>query len=392
MAGKDTRVVCLGDPVTDILAHISHAYLRTITNEPGGCIPVPAHEMEELVSSSGLECQHIRLPGGSAANVCKGLAGMAQHMRCSFIGMVGCDSTGAEYGEALLLQGVEPALLTSLSGSPSATSLCLVTPDGQRTMRTCLGASLELRSASQVASGWISPGLRLLHCEGYNLYRPQLALAMAASAKAVGASVSMDLASFELVRNCLPALLELLTSGSLDVIFANEEEAMMLASELGLVEPGASAEAQVAAAQTFLLQHCQVAVTSLGPRGCCAQGRDGEVGLSAACRVSVVDTIGAGDYFTAGFLSAWLQGASLQQCSAAGCAAGSEAVQSVGAQLDPAAILRLQVSLAAIIGSTTLKAAFSRVSLTAEGVESVKEKDQSVLQSSAATVEAVMVA
>lgn len=72
---------------------------------------------------------------------------------------------------------------TSLSGSPSATSLCLVTPDGQRTMRTCLGASLELRSASQVASGWIAPGLQLLHCEGYNLYRPQLALAMAASAK-----------------------------------------------------------------------------------------------------------------------------------------------------------------------------------------------------------------
>lgn len=56
--------------------------------------------------------------------------------------------------------------------------------------------------------------------------------------QAAGASVSMDLASFELVRNCLPALLELLTSGCIDVIFANEEEAMMLASELGLVEKG----------------------------------------------------------------------------------------------------------------------------------------------------------
>lgn len=64
----------------------------------------------------------------------------------------------------------------------------------------------------------------------------------------------------------------------------------------------------------------------------------------------------------------------------------------MGAQLDPAAILRLQVNLASIMGSNTLKAAFSRVSLTAVGVENVKEKDQSLLQSSAATVEAIMVA
>lgn len=73
------------------------------------CLTAPLHHtMSPLLSPL------CSLPGGSAANVCKGLAGMAQHMRCSFIGMVGSDSTGAEYSEALLLQGVEPALLVGV--------------------------------------------------------------------------------------------------------------------------------------------------------------------------------------------------------------------------------------------------------------------------------------
>ena len=67
-----------------------------------------------------------------------------------FLGMVGRDPTGREYKQKLEQQGVEPLLLEATSSSPSACSLCLVTPDGQRTMRTCLGASLELKAASQV--------------------------------------------------------------------------------------------------------------------------------------------------------------------------------------------------------------------------------------------------
>jgi hypothetical protein len=215
------------------------------------------------------------VPGGSAANVMKGLANMlARDSQVRFVGMIGSDTTGQEYLEKLTAEGVEPLLqvgqragcglrsapvsptplptplrsapgappaggraaalpqralhlwrepppappppppsicepapLTAPdlrapapqrcdSGAPSATSLCLVTPDGQRTMRTCLGASLELQSASMLPGSW-SDGCQLLHCEGYCLYRPQLAAEMMRAAKARGALVSMDLASFE---------------------------------------------------------------------------------------------------------------------------------------------------------------------------------------------------
>ncbi|PNH08176.1 putative diflavin flavoprotein A 6 [Tetrabaena socialis] len=188
----------------------------------------------------------------------------------------------------------------------------------------------------------------------------QLAREMMSAARAAGATVSIDLASFELVRNCKEALLGLLQEGLVDLIFANEEEALTLCSELGLAGPDASAEEAVEAAQRFLLSgsggRARVAVTSLGSRGCVARGADGGAGAAPACRVSVVDTIGAGDFFTAGFLTAYLRGGSLQQCCAAGCAAGCEAVQARGAELPPAAFARLNASLGDILATAPLRA------------------------------------
>ncbi|EFJ42029.1 hypothetical protein VOLCADRAFT_119562 [Volvox carteri f. nagariensis] len=359
-------VVGLGDPVMDILANVSAEWLATLTAEPGGCLPVPPDTMEQLLADASTQSELVRIPGGSAANVVKGIAnisGASGAVQCRFVGMVGRDETGAEYRRKLTAQGVEPLLLeiphsgsSSSSSPPSATALCLVTPDGQRTMRTCLGASLELRSAAQLPADW-GAGCRLLHAEGYCLYRPQLAREMMSAARQQGALVSIDLASFELVRNCKDALLALLEDGLVDLIFANEEEAITLCQVLALGPPGSETdpEACVAAAQRFLLSpsggRARVAVTSLGARGCVARGADGEEGASPACRVSVVDTIGAGDFFTAGFLSAYLRGASLQHCCAAGCAAGAEAVQAVGAELPTAAFERLRSSLEAILAT-----------------------------------------
>lgn len=109
----------------------------------------------------------------------KGVANIAGgHASCRFVGMVGADATGAEYRAKLSAQGVAPVLLESGSGAPSACAVCFVTPDGQRTMRTCLGASLELRSCAQLPAGW-SEGCGLLHAEGYCLYRPQVGRAVA---------------------------------------------------------------------------------------------------------------------------------------------------------------------------------------------------------------------
>lgn len=96
---------------------------------------------------------------------------------------------------------VTSCFLQETSEGPTATCLCFVTPDGQRTMRTCLGASAHLSTADQLPAGWCS-GAVLVHCEGYCLYRPQLAREALSRAKQAGALVSIDLASFECVQNC----------------------------------------------------------------------------------------------------------------------------------------------------------------------------------------------
>lgn len=122
-------------------------------------------------------------------------------------------------------------LLQESQAGPTASCLCFVTPDGQRTMRTCLGASAHLSSITMLPNGWTN-GAVLLHCEGYCLYRPQLAHEAMTAAKKAGALVSIDLASFECVANCKAALLQLLQAGLIDMVFANEEEAYALLEEV----------------------------------------------------------------------------------------------------------------------------------------------------------------
>jgi sugar/nucleoside kinase (ribokinase family) len=244
----------------------------------------------------------------------------------------------------------------------------MVTPDGQRTMRTCLGAAAELTSCSQLEPGWAAPAL--LHCEGYVLFKPALARGVMAAAKRAGSLVSLDLASFETVAACRPALMALLREGLVDVVFCNEEEAAALAEgeeggNAGAADDTAAAAdapsrsgggapskaSRVEAAMALVLQHARCCVVSLGARGAVARAADGESGSSPAAAVRVVDTIGAGDLFSSGFLYAYLMGCRLAACCAAGCAAGAEAVQARGAALGGEAWARLRGAVAGLVAA-----------------------------------------
>lgn len=299
-----------------------------------------------------------QVPGGSAANVAKGLALLAaarpepRRHRVRFVGMIGQDALGSQYAAGVRAAGVDPCLVTAASQAPTAQCLCMVTCDAQRTMRTHLGAATELRDGALLPAGW-DAGLQLLHCEGYCLYRPDLARVVMRRARAVGATVSLDLASFEVVSNCLGALTSILEEGLVDILFSNEQEAERLAD---IMRPEGERMAQgsyhthgegsigagwVDAAQAHVLRYCRVSVVSMGAKGCVARDRDGGRGAAPANSVPVVDTTGAGDCFTAGFLHAFIAGAPLDRCCQLACEAGGEAVQVVGAELTEASRKRL---------------------------------------------------
>ncbi|KAL4449369.1 hypothetical protein ABPG77_007013 [Micractinium sp. CCAP 211/92] len=432
------RVYGLGDPVLDIVARVGHELLEQLGAEPGGCLPVTAEEMAVLLALPEVQADMKRVPGGSAANVMKCLASLAgagsspsstddsssnvsssgsasssaggspgARLAVHFVGMVGSDDVAEEYERSISAHGVGPLLLRptpqeahgalpgaaengggSAAALPTATCLCLVTPDGQRTMRTSLGAALQLRQPAQLPpplQGGASAGAArqqadgaqpqqpqhpqqpaaagaaacssapgpwaLLHCEGYCLYRAEVAAAAMRVARAVGARVSLDLASFEVIFSCWARLDELLQEGLVDIVFCNEQEAQALceASGVALSSP-CPAERAVAAAQDSLLSRgASTVVVSRGSRGCTARSVGSSEVHASASKVSVVDTVGAGDFFTAGFLYALLSNASLQACALSGCAAGTAAVQVAGAELGPERLRELRSAIGNIL-------------------------------------------
>lgn len=264
---------------------------------------------------------------------------------------------GAEYKRMLQAHGVHPLLAESISGKATAMCLCLVTPDGQRTMRTYLGAALDMQKA---AEGFPPSNLSLCHFEGYSLYRPGVAVGAMRTVRTAGGRVSLDLASFEVVRNCWKALKDILEAGLVDILFCNEDEAVALGDVAGLLKGEGSHPSSIEShydgkASTieavcgYFLQFVSVVVISRGKDGCTAAARGGHRASVTAADVAVKDTVGAGDFFSAGFLHAWLQNAPLETCARCGCAAGAAAVQATGAELGPTAMQQLQQTVVELL-------------------------------------------
>jgi len=376
-------IVALGDPVTDITHTASRdaivallappapatdaaAAATAVPVEIGGCTQVTRDELARLARAIAHEARVT--PGGSAANVLKGLAAIGGDAsdededgravgRCVFVGGVdGSDDVGKAYRAALERAGVEAKLIEHVNEGReigSARCLCLVDEFGQRTMRTYLGASARTTAEDLPIDAF--DGIDVLHMEGYVLYKPDLVKRACALAKAnPGALVSIDLASFEVVRHCRAALSEVLESGLIDVIFCNEDEARELVSDLH-DEDGANgrgaprpSEAMENAALDYLLRFVKVAACSRGKRGCIARSSTGDIGTSVAEGVDAIDTTGAGDTFTSAFLHAYLRGGTLQQCGDAGCAAGAEIVQVSGAEMSSERWARVREKIRAI--------------------------------------------
>ena len=376
-------IIGLGDPVTDVLHRASRREIVTLLRdgcegdddaddagggaavEIGGCVPVDARRLQRILDAIGGDGgERVRVtPGGSAANVLKCIAKIRQcevgddddddddEDACAFVGGVDAsDDVGIAYERALRKAGVKPALIwhknddkigdgTTTTTVGSARCLCLVDEHGQRTMRTYLGASAQTRAEDLPVD--VLKKAKVLHMEGYALYKPDVVRRACAIAKENGAMVSIDLASFEVVRNCRDALEEALKSGWIDVIFCNEDEARelvavsdgALGNNNGRNAPRPSEEMENEALE-YLLRFVKVATCSRGKRGCVSMNREGEKATSRAEGVDAIDTTGAGDTFTGAFLHALLRGGTLQQCGDAGCAAAAQVVQVRGAEMD----------------------------------------------------------
>lgn len=320
------ELVGVGSPLVDLVLTVDDDFLTSeVGGAKGGMEMVEADTITKLIKKS--RRQPVRAAGGAASNTTVGCANLG--IRTAFIGSCGSDDLAAYYREALTSQGCEPRLVEH-AALPTGQVLSLVTPDAQRTMRTCLGAAVALDPALFTASTFA--GVKVVMLEGYTLFNHDLTRAIARAAKAAGAELALDLASFEVVKANRSVLEELL-SGQADIVFANEDEAAAWS--------GGSPEQ----ALNELASRTRIAVVKLGKDGAwIAQGGE-RVRVGVEPVEQVVDTTGAGDNWAAGFLAGHLRGLPLAQSGRLGALCGAAVVQVMGAQIPAATWARIKGNL-----------------------------------------------
>ncbi|KAL2521120.1 pfkB-like carbohydrate kinase family protein [Forsythia ovata] len=314
--------------LVDHVARVDLSFLSQIHGEPGGSFPVEDEELKIILSEVNA---HIAaaldnasplktIAGGSVANTVRGLAA-GFGVTCGIIGACGNDEQGNLFIENMSSYKIDLSRLR-LKNGPTAQCVCLVDELGNRTMRPCLSSSVKIQANELTREDFKGSKWLVLR---YGVQNLEVIHAAIMIAKQEGVSVSLDLASFEMVRKFRSPLVQLLESGSIDLCFANEDEA----TELLRSEDNAGPEA----ALEFLAERCQWAVVTLGPKGCIAKHGKEVVRVPAIGEAKAIDAIGAGDLFASGFLYGLVKGLSLEECCRVGSCSGGSVTRSLGGEV-----------------------------------------------------------
>ncbi len=309
----------------DILAHVEDSFLhRHVTGEKGGMVLVDDSDIAHLVQRIGTEL--AMMPGGAAANTTLGATRLG--LRTAFLGKIGGDTTADHYFKNFVAAGGDGSRFKRAM-LPNGRCLSMVTPDGQRTMRTHLGAAMTL-SPDEVTLADFA-GCRHAHVEGYLMFNPALAEKVMQTARAAGCTVSLDLASFEVVNIARDWIFTQLRAG-VDVVFANEDEAKALFQRDDAYENYANELAQFGG----------IAAVKMGKDGAWIARAQELIRVAPEPVEQLVDTTGAGDAWAAGFLFGYLRGRSLADAGNIASMLGAETVRHLGASIPSVMWPRMQ--------------------------------------------------
>ena len=318
--------------LVDHVALVDWSLLEAVPGERGGSMRVTVEELDHilrevnshfLMSTNGAaEQQRVKtLAGGSVANTIRGLAhGLG--VSTALVGVRGVDDRGEMFAGNMAHAGVDLTRLRTVPGL-TAQCACLVDAEGNRTMRPCFLNSVRLEAQDLTREDF--RGAKWVVLNGYGFYGEDLLETAVDLCKKEGVKISMDLASFEVVRNYRPTLMRLLESGKVDLVFANEDEAR----ELIKAEDNPCPETCL----NFLSKYCERAVVMLGAKGCIARHGEETVRVSAIRETTMVDTTGAGDLFASGFLYGVLNNLLLEECCTMGCCTGGAVVRGLGGEV-----------------------------------------------------------
>jgi len=321
-------ILGIGNAIVDVQARADDAFLAAHGMTKGAMALVDAARAEAIYAAMGPGAEGS---GGSAANTCAAAAALGA--RVGFLGKVADDQLGAVFRHDIAAAGVRFPTPPLVGGEPTARSLILVTPDGQRTMNTHLGACVRF-AESDLDRGAIQ-GAQVVYLEGY-LFDPPAAQAAfraaSALAHAAGRKVALTLSDPFCVARHREAFLAFVRREA-DILFANEAEIRALYEVDSLDEAARLVRGDV-----------DLAALTMSERGSLILAGDATHEVAAA-PVRVVDTTGAGDAYAAGFLAALTRdgGLPLPECGRWAAAAAAEAISHLGAR--PQADLRALVGI-----------------------------------------------
>lgn len=321
------KVLGIGNALVDILAQVENDVILGELDLPKGSMQLIDTERYLKVQERIAALRPQRTTGGSACNTVLAIAQMGGSP--GLIGKVGRDEPADFFASYFRSHGIEARLLRDLT-LPTGVASTFISPDGQRTFGTYLGAAAAL-SADELQAEWFD-GYGYFYIEGYLVQNHALIRRAVELAQEAGLKVCIDLASYNIVQDDREFFGELLRQT--DIVFANEQEACAFT---GVDDPQRNVET--------LARMCELAVVKVGKRGVLVRRGHEQVHCPARDVPHVVDTTAAGDYFAAGFLYALSRGHGLLTCARLGSLLAGHIIEVVGTALPPETWQRIRAEL-----------------------------------------------
>src|ERR1700680_1835593 len=317
MTAAKYDVLGIGNAIFDVLVQTDEGFLEAHGMTKGGMSLIDEARAAEIYRDMG---PAVEMSGGSAANTIVGLASLGA--RTAYIGKIKDDQIGRLYAHDIRAAGVAFGTAPAADGPATGCSYILVTPDGERTMNTYLGAAQELTpgniDAAEVAASSI------VYLEGY-LWDPKDAkdafVKAAAIAHQAGRQVALTLSDSFCVDRYRGEFLDLMRRGTVDLVFANEAELHSLYQ---------TSDFDTALKQ--LRADAKLGVVTRSEKGCLVASHHGVIAVPPFPIDRIVATTGAGDLFAAGFLFALVRGAGFENAGRLGALAAAEVIQHIGAR------------------------------------------------------------
>jgi sugar/nucleoside kinase (ribokinase family) len=310
----DFDVLGIGNALVDVLSTEDDGFIATHDLVKGSMTLIDTDRAEELYGAMG---DKTEMSGGSAANTLSGVASFGG--RAAYTGRVKDDGLGKAFAHDLNSLGVHFSSPKAADGDPTGRCMIIVTPDGERTMNTYLGASATL-CADHLDTDLISRS-SVTFLEGYLFDRDEAKEAFrkaAAAAHGAGRKVSLTLSDSFCVDRHRDDFLALVDDG-VDILFANEDEITKLYG-VDTFEEGVEA----------VRGRCEIAAITRGREGSVVVTDDETVTVAAHQVPKRVDTTGAGDLYAAGFLYGLTAGRSLEDCGKLGSIAAAAVIGHIG--------------------------------------------------------------